>query len=139
MSQVWEAWNKNMTDEFISSWINVLNESVIQWYNKSSPLFVCVGHKPHIFVNERHAICCGIALILQRASIAYGKDRPEQLGPKMYQDLGRTVGLMFCMCESLFSMGRSVVMYIGFYVAGSIVALGLKGVYSGSLVDKRLY
>ena len=39
MRQMQEAWNKNMEDEFCPSWINVLDESMMEWFNKFAPGF----------------------------------------------------------------------------------------------------
>ena len=60
MRQMEEARNKNMVDEFNPSRINVLENSMMEWYNKISPGFMCVGRKPHPFGNEHHAIYCGL-------------------------------------------------------------------------------
>ena len=72
-----ELWNKNMEDEFNSGWINFLDKSMMEWFNKYSPGFVCVVSKPDLFGNERHTICCGLASILWRAQIVEGKDCPS--------------------------------------------------------------
>ena len=60
MRQMEEARNKNMVDEFNPSRINVLENSMMKWYNKFSPGFMCVGRNPHPFGNEHHAIYCGL-------------------------------------------------------------------------------
>ena len=46
-----EAWNMNMAEEFNPSWINVLDESRMELFNKYAPRFMCVGVKPHPFNN----------------------------------------------------------------------------------------
>lgn len=97
MRQLEEAWNENMANEFCPSWISVLDESMMEWFNKYAPGFMCVGRKPHPFGNERHTICCALSSILWRAQIVEGKDRPTQLGPKQYSEQGKTVGLMLRM------------------------------------------
>ena len=71
-----------MADEFNPFWINVLDESIMEWFNKYAPGFMCVVHYPHPFVNERQTIFCGVTSILWRAQIVEGKDRPPHLGPK---------------------------------------------------------
>jgi hypothetical protein len=139
MRQLEEAWNKNMADEFSPSWINVLDESMMEWFNKYAPGFMCVGRKPHPFGNERHTICCALTSILWRAQIVEGKDRPQQLGPKEHAQLGATVGLMLRMCEPIYGTGKAVVLDSGFCVAKGIVALEAKGVYAGALIKKRRY
>ena len=47
MRQWDEAWNKNTEDEFITSWVSVLDKSMIEWLNKYCPGFKCDGCKPH--------------------------------------------------------------------------------------------
>ena len=49
MRQLEEAWNHNMAQQFLPSWINVLDESMMEWFNKWDPGFMCVGRKPHPF------------------------------------------------------------------------------------------
>ena len=58
MRQMLEAWKKNMADKFNPYWINVINESIMEWYNKFAPGFMCVGCKQYPFGNEIHTICC---------------------------------------------------------------------------------
>ena len=38
-----EAWNINMAEEFNPSWINVLEEIMVEWFSKYAPVFMCVG------------------------------------------------------------------------------------------------
>ena len=44
-----ETKNLNMAEEFNPSWINVLDKSMMKWFKKYAPGFMCVGHKPHPF------------------------------------------------------------------------------------------
>ena len=53
----------------IQSWINVLDEIMMEWFNKYAHGFMCVGRKPDPFGNERHTICCGFTRILWRVQI----------------------------------------------------------------------
>ena len=84
MRQFEEAWNHNMAQQFLPSWINVLDESMIEWFNKWAPGFMCFSRKPRTFDNEQHAICCALISILWRIHIVEGKDRPTQLGPNKW-------------------------------------------------------
>ena len=74
MRQLEEDWNQNMAQQFLPSWINVFDDFMIEWFNKWSPGFICVGGKPHPFGNEWHTICCALISILWRAQIVEGKD-----------------------------------------------------------------
>ena len=47
---------KNMADEFKPSWINVIDKSIMEWYNKFDPRFMCIGRKKNHFGNECHSI-----------------------------------------------------------------------------------
>ena len=76
MRKMEEAWNLNMAEEFNPSWINVLDEIMMEWFNKYAPVFMCVGRKPHPSGKEMHTICCGLTSILWRDQILEGKDRP---------------------------------------------------------------
>ena len=80
MRQLEESWNQNMAQQYLPSCINVLDESMMEWSNKWSPGFICVGRKPHPFGNERHTISCALTSILWRSQIVEGKDRPTELG-----------------------------------------------------------
>ena len=66
-----------MEDEFSPSWVSVVDESMMEWLNKYCPGVMCVVRKPQPFGNERHTISCELTLILFRALIAEGKDRPK--------------------------------------------------------------
>ena len=138
MVQMEESWNKNMTDEFNPSWINIMDNITMQWYNKFSPRITCFGRNPHTFGNDHHTICCGRTSILWRGNIFKGKDRPAQLVPKLHSELGGTVLLMIWMCQPLFHMLKLLVWKF-FCVANSIDSLATKGVYAGSLIKQCLY
>ena len=94
MRQWEEAWNKNMDQQFLPSLINVLDESMMEQFKKWAPRFMCVVRELHLFVNERHNICCALTSILQRAYIVEGKYMPTQLGKKKWEDLEQTIGFM---------------------------------------------
>ena len=68
--------NKNMEDELNPGWINILDKSIMELFNKYSTGCMCVGSKTHPFGNERHTICYGLTSILWRAQIVEGKYHP---------------------------------------------------------------
>ena len=78
-----------MAEEFNPSWVNVLDKSIMEWFEKYAPGFMCVGRKIHPFGNERHNICCGLTYILWRYQIVEGKYCPQPLGKKEYNELGK--------------------------------------------------
>ena len=71
-----------MEVEFNPVWINVLEKSMMEWFNNYSPCLMCVGRKPHPFGNGRHMICCGLTSILCIEEIVEGKYFPSQRGAK---------------------------------------------------------
>ena len=79
MRQLEESWNQNIDQQFFSSRINVLNKSMMEWFNKWDPGFMCVGCKPYPFGNEWHTIFCALASIMWRAQIMEVKDMPTQI------------------------------------------------------------
>ena len=81
-----------MAQQFLPSCINVIGESMMEWFNTWDPVFICVGLKPHPFGNERHTICFTLASILWISNIMKGKYRPTQLGQKKCEELGKTFG-----------------------------------------------
>ena len=106
-----------MDKELNPLYINVLDKSMMEWFNKYAPGFMCVGRKHHPFGNEGHTICCGLTSILWRAQIVEGKDRPRTLGQKEYNELGKTESLVLSMCRPIFGSGKAVVLGSGFCVA----------------------
>ena len=69
---------------------------------------MCVSLKPHPFGNEYHTIADGndgIAMVWQ-VELWEGKDQPQQLGKKKWDEMGATVGLMLCMTEPIHQTGK---------------------------------
>ena len=61
-----------------------------------------------------------------------------QLGPKKYDEKGKTVGLMCRMVEPIKSSGKCVTMDSGFNVSMGIVDIEqVQGVYGQALIKKR--
>ena len=129
-----DSWNKNMADKFNRSCINVLDKSMMEWYNNLAPRFMYVGRKPYHFGNECHTIFFGVTLIFLGAKIVEGKYILVNLVPKLYSKIGITVGIILKMCEPIFSTVKYVVM--DFFVLQTLAA---KGVYAGALVKNCRY
>ena len=120
MRQMEEAWKPNMAEEFNPSWINVLGESILEWFNGYALSFMCVGRKSHTLDNKRHTICCGLTYILWIYQIAEGKDRPQHLGQKEYNELKKMASLMLSICRPIFVSSKAVVLNGGFCVVKGI-------------------
>ena len=110
---------------------------MMEWFNKYAPGFMCDGHKPHPFGNERYTICCGFTSILCIYQKLEVKDLPKQLGQKEYNELGKMVSLMLRMCRPIFGSGKAVVLDSVRCAAKGIKDLKAKGVYSGDIIKKR--
>ena len=113
----------NIAEEFNLLWINILDEIMIEWFNKYVPVFMCVGCKTHPFGNKRHTICCGLTSIFCRLQIVEGKYFNQKLGQNEYSDLGKTVSLMLRLCKTIFVTGKDVVLKSDFCVANVITKL----------------
>ena len=126
-----------MAQQFLPSCINVLDEAMMEGFNKWYPGFIRVGRKPYPFGNEVHTIHCALTSIPWRAQIVEGKDRPTELGKKKWEDLGDTVGLVLRICEPIFSICKCVVLDSGFCVSKGITYFLEFGVYAAALIKSE--
>ena len=86
------AWNKNMDENFIPSWINAIDKSMSKWLNEyTHPGFMFVWHKPWKFGNEYHNAGCGLSNIICQVDFREGKDHPAHLGKKEFDNLESTL------------------------------------------------
>ena len=99
---------------------------------------MCVGHKPHSWVNGIHNICYGLTSIFWRYQILEGKDCHQHLGLKK-NELGTTVFLMLRMCRPIFGSGKADFLDSWFCVAKGITEIKEKGLYAEALIKKRRY
>ena len=58
--QMIEAFNEHYDGEYVPSWLNCLDESIISFLDKFCPGFMCVPRKPRPFGNEYHSIADGV-------------------------------------------------------------------------------
>ena len=56
--QMKEEYNNNMAVEFDALCLNVLDKSMMEWFNEYAPGFMCIGRKYRLFGTERHTIRC---------------------------------------------------------------------------------
>ena len=136
-----DAWNLNMDEEFVASWISCLDESMSKWLQKwTCPGFMFVPRKPWPCGNEYHSICCSISGTMYRIELVEGKDAPPQAtAAKEYNELGKTVGLCMRLTKPIHGTGNVVVMDSGFCVLQAIVELRKAGVFSSAMIKKRRY
>ena len=71
----------------------MLDENMQEWMSKYNfTAWMCVGHKPHPFGNERHTIACGLSIFMWFAEIVEGRYRPyERIRPE-FGEIGKTAG-----------------------------------------------
>ena len=136
--EITEAWNANMTEQFIPSWASCLDESMSRWMNRySCPGWMFVPQKPWQFGNEYHTVCCSLSGILWQMELNEGKDSPSEIMPK-FNNQGKTVGLLLHVLEPIFARGNVVILDSGFCVLKGIVELKMQGVYASALIKKKV-
>ena len=114
------AWNKNMTDTFSTSWISCLDESMNKWIQRHTcPGFVFCRRKTWPFGNDHHAIACGESGILFFVEIVEGKEKAAHLQQE-HSSLSSTIGLILICTKTLHNTGKVSVFDSGFS--------GLKGI-----------
>ena len=91
-----DCWNKNMGKNFIPSWINCVDESMLKWVNEFTCRgFMFIPQKPWPFGNEYHDACCADSNIIWSVELCEGKkDQPHELGDKEFDTMGKTVGTL---------------------------------------------
>ena len=133
-----EAWNANLTERFTPSWVSCLDESMSTWTKKySCPGWMFVPTKLWPF-NEYHTVCCSLSGILWQMELVEGKISPSEIIPK-YNNQGKTVGLLLCVLEPIFTRGNVVILDSGFCMLKGIVELKKCGAYASALIKKRKY
>ena len=133
------AWNKNITDTFSTSWISYLDESISKWMQRYTfHGFIFYPRKPWPFGNEYHAIACGESRILFFMEMVEGKDKSSHL-PQEHADLGSAIGLMLRCTKPLQGTGKVVVLDLVFCVLKGVVELKKRGVFAAALIKKRMY
>jgi len=134
-----KAWNENMTQQFMPSWVTCLDESMSKWVNKyTCPGFMVVPRKPWPFGNEWHTICCARSGVMFAVELMEGKDKPPQVN-KEFSNRGKTVGLLLHLTRPIWHSSRIVILDSGFCVLKGIVGLRKKGVFASALIKKRRY
>ena len=98
ISEMQDAWNEHMLNNYSPGWWNCLDESMNIYLNKYCPGYMIVPRKLHEEGNEYHTICDGNLEkgnpIMLHVELMEGKDTPADAPPKKYSDLGKTPGLM---------------------------------------------
>lgn len=140
--QLVDCWNNNMRKNFVSRWINCLDESMMIWFNKwTCPGWIFCPRKPHPYGNEWHSMCCGLSSILFVVLLVEGKDRSAER-PRdrdRFGAMSKTASLLLTLCASIFATGKVVILDSGFCVLEALIELRKRGVFSSAVVKKRRY
>ena len=101
------AWNKNMDDNFIPSWINAIDESMSKWLNEyTCPGFMFVPRKPWKFGNEYHDAGCGLSDIIWQVDLREGKIVAPILVRRSSMSLDQQLGHFFVYQSLFMEQGR---------------------------------
>ena len=100
--QLIDAWNQNMEENFLPSWINVIAESMSKWVNEyTCPGFTFVPRKLWPFGNEFHDAGCAYSDIIWQVELGEGKDHLQHLGGKEHDEKGKTVGTLLRLTQPI--------------------------------------
>jgi Transposase IS4 len=136
--QMLQAWNDNMSAQFMSSWISCLDITTSPWIVPAAvhddehehdhtayrlcPGFKCVPRMPStaalLLGNKYHVICCGTTGILYRLELDEGQDGPPTISAaanaevvqKEFSSQGKTVGTWLRLAKPLFGSAKVVVL-----------------------------
>ena len=135
------AWNKNMQEVYIPSWVSCLDESMSIWHMRwTCPGYVFCPRKPHPVGNEYHTIADGTSTILYAAEIVMGKDTPDDYVHQYEAEEGKTSALLARLTRSIWHTGKLVILDSGFCVLKALINLKKKrGLYAGAVIKKRRY
>ena len=68
-----------------------------------------------------------------------GKDLPQQIGQKKYNELVKTVSLMLRICIPIFGSRKNLVLDSGFCVSKGISDIEPKSVYAGYMIKNQSF
>ena len=104
-----------------------------------NPGLMFVPRKPWPFGNEYHDAGCAQSDIIWSLDLREGKDHPQDLGKKEYDNLGKSVGLLLRLTKAVWGTGKVFVLDSGFCVLKAIIELKKKGLFGATLIKKRCY
>ena len=135
-----QMWNNNMGTNVLPSWINCIDESMSKWINEyTCPGFMYVPRKPWKFGNKYHDAGCADSKIIWALDVREGKDQPQNLGPKEFNNFGKTTGILLRLTKPVWSTGKVFVLDSGLCVLQALVELKKKGLFVVALIKKCRY
>jgi hypothetical protein len=123
------------------------DESMMEWMNKFCPGWQYVERKPMPWGNLFHTCACAVSKIVFSLEIMEGKDRPEWMENREFEDRFNTNavnktkigGLIMRMAKPLFNRNCIVVHDSGFSCVPAMKELLKHGVYSSMLFKKKRF
>ena len=82
-----------------------------------------VPRKPQLLGNEYHTISCAKSKVIYNVDIMEGKDLPIGVGNKEFNEKGLAAGLVVRMKNTLWGIGKVVVMDSGFCVMEGLISM----------------
>ena len=154
MRQIINNFNEHYLDNYTTSWLSCLDESMNYFLDKFCPGFMIVTRKLHPLGNEYHSIADGDEgyHVMYQIKIQKWKDRPKDANgkwafppkfegenPNTVRKYTKTSSLMCDTTVPLHGTGRIVSIDSGFCVTVGILHLHEHGVYRKSLIKNRNY
>lgn len=131
----------------VPSFLNVTDESMMEFLNRTCPGWQWVDRKPKPYGNLFHTAACALTAIIFSLELFEGKDRPLWMDPPEFEDLFNTNafnktkvgGLMMRMAKPLFNTNSVLVHDSGFQSVAAMQELWKKGVFPSCLMKKKAH
>ena len=142
----WVRWminefSDNIVVVFMAGWVCCIGEYMSIWTNRWTCLgWVFCPRRKHPFGNQYHTIYYGLSGILFIMEMVEGNDWRKEL-PRDSKTK-KTINLLLCLCFMVKSVGNVIILYSGFCVLESIIALKnefLVGSWDLTLILSRLH
>lgn len=143
-----EMWQQHQ-DRYgiIPGYLNVTDESMMEFLNRKIPGWQWVDRKPKPYGNMFHTAACALTAIIFSLELYEGKDRPLWMDPPEFEDLFNTNafnttkvgGIMMRMAKPLFNTLSVIVHDSGFQSVPAMQELWKKGVFASCLMKKKQY
>ena len=98
-----------------------------------------IPRKPWKFCNEYHDAGCADSDIIWVLDLREGKDWPQNLGPKEFNNIGNTMGILLQLTKPVWSTGKVFVLDSRFCVLQALVKLKKNGLFAATLIKKCRY
>jgi hypothetical protein len=126
------AWNIDMQERYIPSWVSCLDKLMSIWNMQwTCPGYVFCPRKSHPVGNEYHTIADGMTTILYAAEIVMEKDTPENYLHQYEKEEGKTNYLLARLTRSIWHSGKVVILDSAFCVLQALINLRERGLYAG--------